>query len=122
MIVLLAQVRPGNALPLIEKDLPHLITGDRSGLLAFGAGAALWTSSSAITAIIDSPNHAYNGEQGRLFWKVRLIAILLTVRLPAFVIEQEWKAGDAGQSPQHIRDLERRQETFSPDWRLRDLG
>jgi hypothetical protein len=50
------------------------------------------------------------------------MAILLTVRLSAFMIEQEWKAWDAGQSTQRIRDLERRQETLSADWLRHDPG
>jgi hypothetical protein len=114
MMEVLAQVQPGDALPLVQENLHQPMTGDR-GLLSFGLVAALWTSSSAITAIIDSPNRAYNGEKGRPFWKVCLMAILLTGGLRAFVIEQEWKACDAGQSTRHIRDLERRQETLSAD-------
>jgi membrane protein len=67
------------------------MTGDRGGLLSFGIVAALWTSCSAITAIIGSLNRAYDLEEGHSFWKVRLIAILLAVGLSAFMIEQEWK-------------------------------
>jgi hypothetical protein len=48
--------------------------------------AALWTSSSALTAIIDSLNRAYDVEEGRPFWKVRLTAIGLTVGLSAFIV------------------------------------
>jgi hypothetical protein len=115
MMEVRAQVQSGDALRLIQEDRHQLITGDRGGLLSFGTVAALWTSSTAITAIIDSPNHAYTGDKGRLFWKVCLMAILRTGGLPAFVREQAWKAGDAGQSTRHIRDLERRQETLSAD-------
>jgi hypothetical protein len=50
------------------------------------------------------------------------MAILLTVRLSAFMIEQEWKACNVGQSTQRIRDLERRQETLSADWLRHDPG
>jgi membrane protein len=60
--------------------------GQRGGLLSFGLLAALWTSSSAITAIMDSLNRAYDVKEGRPFWKVRGLAILLTVGLSIFII------------------------------------
>jgi hypothetical protein len=44
-----------------------------------------------MTAILASPNRAYDLEEGRTFWKVSRIAILLTEGLSAFMIEQEWK-------------------------------
>jgi hypothetical protein len=115
MMEVMAQVQPGDALRLVQENLHQLMTGDRGGLLSVGIVAALWTSSSAITAIIGSLDRAYDLEEGRPFWKVRLMAILLAGGLSAFMIEQEWKAGDAGQSTRHIRDLERRQETLSAD-------
>jgi membrane protein len=82
----LAQLLPGDALRLVQDNLHQLVTGERGGLLSFGILAALWTSSSALTAIIDSLNRAYDVEEGRPFWKVRLIAIGLTVGLSAFII------------------------------------
>jgi membrane protein len=91
MMEVLAQEQPGDALRLVQENLHQPMTGDRGGLLSFGIVAALWTSSSAITAIIGSLNRAYDLEEGRPFWKVRLIAILLAVGLSAFMIEQEWK-------------------------------
>src|SRR6266850_3122837 len=89
MMEVLAQVQPGDALRLVQENLHKPMTGDRGGLLSFGIVAALWTSSSAITAIIGSLNRAYDLEEGRPFWKVCLMAILLAVGLSAFMIEQE---------------------------------
>jgi membrane protein len=88
MMEVLAQVQPGDALRLVQENMHQLMTGDRGGLLSFGIVAALWTSSSALTG---SLNRVYDLEEGRSFWKVHLIAILLAVRLSAFMIEQEWK-------------------------------
>ena len=83
---MLAPLLAGDALRLVQDNLHQLVTGERGGLLSFGILAALWTSSSALTAIIDSLNRAYDVEEGRPFWKVRGIAILLTVGLSAFII------------------------------------
>jgi membrane protein len=86
LMEMLGQMLPGEALQLVQQNVYDLITNQRSGLLSFGLLAALWTSSSAITAIIDSLNRAYDVEEGRPFWKVRLLAIGLTIGLSAFII------------------------------------
>jgi membrane protein len=56
------------------------------GLLTFGFGMALWSSSAAIVAVTDALNRAYDIEEGRPWWKVRLMAMALTVGLAAFII------------------------------------
>jgi membrane protein len=70
----------------VEDNVRQLVTSQRGGLLSFGILAALWTSSSALTTIVDSLNRAYDVEEGRPFWKVRLIAMGLTVGLSAFIV------------------------------------
>jgi membrane protein len=82
----LAEMLPGEALQLVQENVRELVTNRRGGLLSLGILAALWTSSSAITSIIDGLNRAYDVEEGRPFWKVRLIAILLTIGLSLFII------------------------------------
>jgi membrane protein len=86
MMEVLAPLLPGDALRLVQENLGQLVTGARGGLLSFGILAALWTSSSALTALIDSLNRAYDVEEGRPFWKVRLIAMMLTVGLSVFMV------------------------------------
>src|ERR671913_244494 len=86
IIGLLAQVMPGEALSLVKENVAKLVSQQRGGLLSFGIVAALWTSSSALTGISDALNHAYDVEEGRPFWKVRGMAILLTVGLSIFLI------------------------------------
>jgi membrane protein len=86
IIGLLAEVMPGEALSLVEENVGKLVSQQRGGLLSFGIIAALWTASSALTGISDALNHAYDVEEGRPFWKVRGMAILLTVGLSIFLI------------------------------------
>ena len=86
MMAFLAQVMPGEALSLVEDNVRNIVSQQRGGLLSFGILAALWTSSSAITGISDALNHAYDVEEGRPFWKVRGMAILLTIGLSIFLI------------------------------------
>ena len=82
----LAEMLPGEALQLVQDRVRELVTNRRGGLLSLGLLAALWTSSSAVTAITDSLNRSYDVEEGRPFWKVRLMAILLTIGLSVFII------------------------------------
>jgi membrane protein len=86
LMEMLTQLLPGEALQLVQDHVRELVTSQRGGLLSFGILAALWTSSSAITAIIDSLNRAYDVEEGRPYWKVRVVAVLLTIGLSLFII------------------------------------
>jgi len=47
---------------------------------------ALWSSSSAMTAIIGTLNSAYDIEEGRPWWKVQLTALLLTLGVALFIL------------------------------------
>jgi membrane protein len=86
LMEVLAQMLPEEALRLVQDNVYEVVTSQRGGLLSFGILAALWTSSSAITAIMDSLNRAYDVEEGRPFWKVRGMAILLTIGLSMFIL------------------------------------
>jgi membrane protein len=86
ILVLLAGVMPEEALRLIRDNVTALVSQPRGGLLSLGIAIALWTASNAITAITDALNHAYKVQEGRPYWKVRLIALLLTVGLSIFLI------------------------------------
>jgi membrane protein len=86
LVEMLGQILAGEALQLVQDHVRDLVTNERGGLLSFGILAALWTSSSAITAIIDGLNRSYDVEEGRPYWKVRITAILLTVGLSLFMI------------------------------------
>jgi membrane protein len=81
----LAPLLPGEALNLIRDNVRQLVTDQKGGLLSFGIAMALWTSSSAFVAIMDNLNRAYDVEEGRPFWKVRGIAILMTVGINIFI-------------------------------------
>jgi membrane protein len=83
---LLVQILPGDASHLVQDNVHELVTVQRGGLLSFAILAALWTSSSAITVIIGGLNRAYGVEEGRPFWKVRGLAILLTIGFSMFMV------------------------------------
>jgi membrane protein len=71
---------------IITEQILKISQGEQGGLLTLGVATALWSSSAAMTAIIDTLNTAYDIEEGRPWWKVRLIAIALTVGVALFVL------------------------------------
>ncbi|MCX6538473.1 MAG: YihY/virulence factor BrkB family protein [Acidobacteria bacterium] len=82
----LARVAPDDVLILVREQLVQIANGPPSGLLTLSLLGALWSSSSAMTAIIDTLNHAYHVREGRAWWRVRLLAVGLTVVLVAFTL------------------------------------
>ena len=82
----LARVAPNEVLVLVRDQLVQIGLGPPRGLLVISLLGALWSSSSAMTAIIDTLNLAYHVRERRSWWRVRLLAILLTVVLTAFTL------------------------------------
>ena len=82
----LARVAPGDVLVLVREQLVQIALGPPRGLLTLSLLGALWSSSSAMTAIIDTLNQAYHVKEGRSWWRVRLLAVGLTVVLIAFAL------------------------------------
>src|SRR5688572_4245043 len=52
-------ILPGDVLSLIRHTLDEALSGVHGGVLTFAVGGALWSSSSAVTAIITALNRAY---------------------------------------------------------------
>jgi membrane protein len=73
-------------LDLIQSQMQRLANNDNGGLLTFGVAGALWSSSAAIVSIVGALNRAYDIEEGRPWWKVRLIAIALTLGVAVIVV------------------------------------
>jgi membrane protein len=73
-------------LELIREQMQRLADNDDGGLLTLGVAGALWSSSAAIVSIVGALNRAYDIEEGRPWWKVRLVAIGLTLGAAMFVL------------------------------------
>ena len=86
IISTLGQFAPPEFLTIVTDQIRKISNDEQGGLLTLGILTALWSSSTAMTAIIDTVNHAYGVEEGRSWWKVRLIAIVLTMGVAIFVL------------------------------------
>jgi membrane protein len=73
-------------LALIQDQMRRLAQADDGGLLTVGVLGALWGTSAALAAIVSAVNRAYDLEETRPWWRVRLTAALLTLALAAIVI------------------------------------
>src|SRR5262245_15453628 len=82
----LGQFAPPEFLSIVTDQIRKISGDQQGGLLTLGILTALWSSSAAMTAIIDTLNHAYGVQEGRSWWKVRLLAIVLTVGVALFVL------------------------------------
>lgn len=82
----LADVLPGEAMTLVRDNVMELVGQPQGGLLSFGILVALWTASSAVTGMMDGLNRAYGVREGRPFWKVRGLAVLLTIGLAILML------------------------------------
>lgn len=77
---------PPEALSIITEQIQKITQAKPGGLLTFGVAAAIWSTSSAMSAIINTLNSAYDIEEGRPWWKVQLTAILLTFGVALFIL------------------------------------
>lgn len=82
----LGGVVPTGALEVIREQLQNIANGQNSGVLTFGLLLALWSSSAAIVGVTEALNRAYDIDEARPWWRVRLTAILLTIALAVFVV------------------------------------
>jgi membrane protein len=73
-------------LKLIQDQMQRLANAESGGLLTFGVLGALWSSSAALVSIVGALNRTYDIEEGRPWWKVRLVAMGLTIGLAAFIL------------------------------------
>ena len=77
---------PPDVLNIIKAQIEQITKSGNAGLLTFGVLGALWSSSSAMSAIIDTLNRAYGVKEARSWWKTQILAIVLTLAMSVFVL------------------------------------
>jgi membrane protein len=82
----LARVAPGEVLSIVQDQILKIAHNKDGGLLTLGMLGTIWSTSSGINAIIATMNQAYDIQEGRPWWKVKLIALGLTLALAAFIV------------------------------------
>jgi membrane protein len=82
----LARVAPGEVLSIVQDQVLKIAHNQDGGLLTLGMAGTIWSTSSGLNAIIATMNQAYDIQEGRPWWKVKLVALGLTVALAAFIV------------------------------------
>jgi len=82
------QVTPQQVYGLIDSYLSDILSGSKPapGLFSIGLLITLWSASGAFAALINALNKAYDIEETRPFWKVRGIALLMTLGLSVLIL------------------------------------
>lgn len=86
MMNYLALVMPRAALELVSKTLDEISTNAGGGKLSLGLILALWAASNGMIALMGSLNAAYKVEETRPWYKVRAVAVGLTLAMSVLVI------------------------------------
>ena len=77
---------PPDVLQVIRREIDELLQGSTQSLLTVAIAGALWSSSSAMTAVITTLNRAYDIDEFRPWWKTRLVAVALSLALACFTV------------------------------------
>jgi membrane protein len=82
----LGTVLPASALDLVKSVITEVSSSASGGKITLGLFLALWFASSGVEALIQALNRTYNLKETRPWWKVKLLALLLTVILALLII------------------------------------
>jgi membrane protein len=82
----LARFVPGEAMRLVSETLSDATRHRGGSLISFGVLGALWAASGGVAAVMGTLNTAYDAREERSIWKVRLIAVGLTIALALLVV------------------------------------
>jgi len=82
----LSPFAPPEIVRFLEEQLRRISNADSGGILTVGILGAIWSSSAAVVAVMGSLNRAYDIEEARPWWNVRLTAIGLTLALAVLIV------------------------------------
>jgi membrane protein len=82
----LGRIAPPDIVSFFLEQIHKISESDDGGVLTIAFLFTIWSSSGAMVAIISTMNAAYDIQESRPWWKVRLIAIGLTVGLALFIL------------------------------------
>lgn len=118
MFAMMGGFVPPEAMQIITDQIRKIAEGEQGGLLTLGMLLTLWSSSAAMTSIIDTLNTAYDIGEGRPWWKVRLTAIGLTVGVALFILLSFALILVGPALAQRLADLTSLDRTFVVAWTI----
>lgn len=86
VVAMLGRVAPPEVTSIVTEQLQKISETNAGGLLTIAFIFTLWSSSAAVLSMTSTLNAAYDITESRPWWKVRLIALGLTVGLAFFIL------------------------------------
>jgi membrane protein len=86
LLFYLSRVLPPAALQLVSQTIAEVTRSAGGAKVTFGIIFALWSAAGGMTSMISALNGAYQVRDSRPWWKVRLIAVGLTIAISILVI------------------------------------
>ena len=86
IVRMLGRVAPPDVITIVTEQIGKIASSNAGGLLTFAFLLTIWSSSAAMVSLTTTLNTAYDITESRPWWKVRLIAIGLTLGLAFFIL------------------------------------
>ncbi len=86
VVRMIGEFVPPDVLTIVSDQIKKISDSNHGGLLTVGFVLTVWSSSGAMSSIITTLNVAYDITESRPWWKVRLIAIGLTLGMAVFIL------------------------------------
>ena len=86
VVTMLGRLAPPDVIKIVTEQLTKISGTNAGGVLTFAFLFTVWGTSSAVVSMVSTLNAAYDIIEGRSWWKVRLIAIGLTLGLAFFIL------------------------------------
>lgn len=86
LLSLIQTLLPGDSYKAAKFTIEDIVKHQRGGLLSFGFLFALFVSADGVLALMRWFNRSFHGKEERKPWKLRLMAIGLTITLSIFVL------------------------------------
>jgi membrane protein len=86
VVKMLGRVAPKDVIDIVNEQLRKISGDNAGGLLTLAFVFTLWSTSTAVVSLCSTLNAAYDITEGRPWWKVRLVAVGLTVGLALFIL------------------------------------
>lgn len=86
VVRMLGSVAPTEVITLIQDQLGKIAGDNAGGLMTIAFLFTLWSSSGAVVSMCSTLNAAYDITESRPWWKVRLVALGLTIGLAIFIL------------------------------------
>ena len=77
---------PAEAINVIRDQMVKIAQSGATALISLGVLGAIWSSSAAMGAVVNAMNRAYDIEESRPWWRVKVLAVLLTIGLAFFIL------------------------------------